>query len=58
MNQKKDFEYSQKNLVMVGNLKWVPKLLCGIYLTSLTWKDKNLGRKVEVKYMNEPCNAC
>ncbi len=30
----------------------------GIYLTGLTRKDKNLGRKVEVKYMNEPCNAC
>ena len=28
------------------------------YLTGLTWKDKYLGRKVEVKYMNEPCNAC
>ncbi len=41
----------QKNLGMVGNLKWVPKLLCGIYLTGLTWKDKNLGRKVEVKYI-------
>ena len=58
MNQKKDFEYSQKNLGMVMNLKWVPKLLCGIYLTGLTWNDKNLGRKVEVKYMNEPHNAC
>ncbi len=43
---------------MVGNLRWVPKLLCGIYLTGLTWKDKKLGRKVEVKYMNEPRNAC
>ncbi len=30
----------------------------GIYLTGLTWKDKNLGRKVEVIYMDEPCNAC
>ncbi len=29
-----------------------------IYQTGLTWKDQNLGRKVEVKYMNEPCNAC
>ncbi len=25
---------------------------------SLTWKDPNLGCNVEVKYMNEPCNAC
>ena len=29
-----------------------------VYQTGLTWKDQNLGRKVEVKYMNEPCNAC
>ncbi len=34
------------------------KLLCSIYRTGLNWKDQNLGRKVEVKYMNEPCNAC
>ncbi len=25
-----------------------------IYQTGLTWKDQNLSRKVEVKYMNEP----
>ncbi len=25
-------------------------------LTGLTWKDQNLGRKVEVRYMNKPCN--
>ena len=28
------------------------------YWTGLTWKDQNLGRKVEVIYMDEPCNAC
>ncbi len=33
-------------------------LLRSIYRTGLTWKDQNLGRKVEVKYMNEPCNSC
>ncbi len=38
--------------------RWVPKLLRGRYRTGLTWKDQNLGRKVEVKYINEPCNAC
>ncbi len=58
MNKKEDFEYSQKKLGMEGKLMWVPKLLHGIYLTGLTWKDQNLGRKVEVRYMNEPCNAC
>ena len=58
MNQKKDFESSQKNLEMAGNRRWVPKLLCGIYRTGLTEKDQNLGRKVEVRYMNEPCDAC
>ena len=58
MNQKKNFEYSQKNLEMTGNLRWVPKLLCCIHGTGLTEKDQNLGCKVEVRYMNEPCNAC
>ncbi len=29
-----------------------------LYRTGLTQKDQNLGRKVEVKYMNEPFNAC
>ncbi len=36
----------------------VSKLLRGIYLTGLTWKGQNLGRKVEVIYMDKPCNAC
>ena len=58
MNQKNNFEYSQKNQDMTENLRWVPKMLRSIYRTGLTWKDQNLGRKVEVKYMNEPCNAC
>ena len=58
MNQKNNFEYSQKNQDMTENLRWVPKLLRGRYRTGLTWKDQNLGRKVEVKYINEPCNAC
>ncbi len=58
MNQKKEFEYSQKNPEMAENLRFVPKLLHGIYQTGLTWKDQNLGRKVEVIYMDEPCNAC
>ncbi len=57
-NQKKKFEYSQKNQVMTENLMWILKLLRGIFLTGLTWKDQNLGRKVEVRYMNEPYNAC
>ena len=42
---------------MMGNLRWVPKLLRCIYLAGLTWKDQNLGRKFKVRYMNEPCNA-
>ncbi len=29
-----------------------------IYRTGVTWRDQNLGRKVEVIYMDEPCNAC
>ncbi len=58
MDQKKDFEYSQKNSEVVENLRYVPKLLHGICRTGLTWKDQNLGRKVEVIYMDEPCNAC
>ncbi len=28
---------------MGENPRWVPKLLRGIYRTSLTWKDQNLG---------------
>ncbi len=28
------------------------------HILYLTWKDQNLGRKVEVKYVNVPCNAC
>ncbi len=56
MNQKKDFEYSQKSPEVAENLTFVPKLLHGIYRTGLTWKDQNLGRKVEVFYMrDEPC---
>ena len=39
------------------NLRWVPKLLCGIYRTGPTWKDQNLGRNVEVIYMDEPCKC-
>ncbi len=31
---------------------------CKIYRNGLTYKYQNLGRKVAVKYMNEPCNAC
>ncbi len=58
MNQKKDFEYSQKNPEVVENLRWVPKLLYGIYRTDVTWRDQNQGHKVEVIYMDEPCNAC
>ena len=58
MNHKKEFEYSQKNLETAENLRWVSKLLSGIYRTGLTWKGQNLGRKVEVIYMDEPCNAC
>ncbi len=58
MNLKKDFEYSQKNPEVAENLRIVPKLLHGIYQTGLTWKDQNLGRKVEIIYMDEPCNAC
>ena len=48
MNQKKYFEYSQKNPEVEENLRFVPKLLHGISRTGLTWKDQNLGRKVEV----------
>ncbi len=51
MNQKKYFEYSQKNPEVGENLH-------DIYRRGLTWKDQNLGRKVEVIYMDEPCNAC
>ena len=58
MNQKKDFEYSQKNPEVVENLRWIPKLLYGIYRTDVTWRDQNLGHKVEVIHMDEPCNAC
>ncbi len=58
MNPKKDFEYSQKNPEVSQNLRFMSKLLHGIYRTGPTWKDQNLGRKVEVIYMDEPCNAC
>ncbi len=58
MNQKKYFEYSQKNPEVAEILRLVHKLLHGIYRTGLTWKNQNLGRKVEVIYMDEPCNAC
>ncbi len=37
--------------------QWVPKLLYGIYRTDVTWRDQNQGHKVEVIYMDEPCNA-
>ena len=53
MNQKKNFEYSQKNLLMVENLRWVPKLLCGIYGTSMTCKDQNQGPAMLVKATTE-----
>ena len=33
-------------------------IIRSIYRTGLTWKNQNLGRKVEVKYMNKPFNAC
>ncbi len=42
----------------IDYLRWVPKLLRGRYQTGLTWKDQNMGRKVEVIYMDAPCNAC
>ncbi len=58
MNQKKDFEYSQINPEVVENLRSIPKLLYGIYRTDVTWRDQNLGHKVEVIHMDEPCNAC
>ena len=55
VNQKK---YSQKNLELAENLDvWLPKLLRGIYPMGLKRKDKNLDRKVEVKYMNEHCSS-
>ena len=37
---------------------WEPKLVYGMYRTGVTWRDQNLGRKVEVIYVDEPCNAC
>ena len=37
---------------------WLGELIYGIYRTGVTWRDQNLGRKVEVIYMDEPCNAC
>ncbi len=58
MNQKKEFEYSQKNPEVAENLRWVTKLLYGIYRTDVIRRDQNLGRKVEVIHMDEPCNAC
>ncbi len=54
MNQKKDFEYSQKNPEVAENLRLVPKLVHGIYRTGLTWKDQNMGRKVEVITWTSP----
>ena len=44
--------------VMFKNFQIISKLLNGIYRTDVTWRDQNLGRKVEVIYMDEPCNAC
>ncbi len=58
VNQEINFYYSSKNPDMMENLRWVPKQLRGIYQAGLTWKDQLLGCKVEVKYMNVPCNAC
>ncbi len=58
MNKKQDFEYSHKNPEVAENLRFVPKLLDGIYPTDLTWKYQNLGRNIEVIYMDETCNAC
>ncbi len=59
-----DFDLSMSDLLgicyeaVAENLRWVPKLLHGIYRTGVTWRDQNLSRKVEVSYMDEPCNAC
>ncbi len=54
----KIFRHLWKNPEVAENLRWVTKLLYGIYPTDVTWRDQNLGRKVEVIYMDEPCNAC
>ena len=40
------------------NVRRLPKLLRGIYRSGLTWKDQIWGHKLEVIYMDEPCNAC
>ena len=58
VSTKKDLEYSLKNLETAKNLRWAPKLLHGICRTDLTRNDQNLGRKVEVIYVNKPYNAC
>ena len=45
-----DFGPSMSHLFgMCHERVWVPKLLRGMYLIGLTWKDQNLGRKVEVR---------
>ncbi len=54
---------ASNNDVMMTDLQkklglFLSKLPNGIYRTGLTWKHQNLGRKVEVIYMDEPCNAC
>ena len=43
--------------IVIGNWSHVLRDFCCICRTGLTWKDQNLGRKVEVKCMNKPCNA-
>ncbi len=54
----KVFGYPPKIFHHLSIFLWVPKLLYDIYWTGVTWRDQNLGRKVEVIYMDEPCNAC
>ncbi len=54
----KEFSYPPKIFHHLWIFLWVLKLLYGIYQTGVTWRDQNLGRKVEVIYMDEPCNAC
>ena len=49
---RKKTEDSQKNPEVAENLGVVTKLLHGIHRTGLTWKDQNLGRKVEGIQMN------
>ncbi len=51
--------YPMEALLNCVNLKIYFKRPYGIYnTTGLTWKDQNQNRKVEVKYIDESCNAC